>query len=551
MADNVIINTGTGPQIAAEMIGTALHQKVKFVVGGSGTASAVVFGQTDMATSFPVTIASDQSAVPISGSVSVINTPTVTVGGSVSLSGTGTVIFGATQAVTAANVTIASITAGTVSVSTGLINISGTVPVTLASLATGTVSISGTSTVIFGATQPISGSVSIVNNPLVITSTAPIAVSGGGGGVQYSVGDTAIGATGTGTIVFGINSTTVRGIKVDANGVVAVSGGGGGVQYSIGDTSMAATGTGTLFIGIQSGATTGRGFLLTTTGSPIVTFAGTPAVTAANVTVASITTGSVSVVGGPTFYVPGAAIASGTGLGGPMMIGVQSGATLGRGVMLTTTGHQFVDTVRLLSTGTVSISGTSTVVFGATQPISGTIVVSTGLLNISGTVPVTLASLATGTVSISGTSTVVFGATQAVTAANVTVASITTGTLSATLLGQGILGTTAHGGFVCMPNASKFNAFITATTSAAGGVIILTSGAHTLYVTDLLVSVAGPMTVSICSETTAKAIAYLATNGGFVFNAGTPLICNTAQSLRVVCGSSGSCSVFAAGYTVT
>lgn len=92
---------------------------------------------------------------------------------------------------------------------------------------------------------------------------------------------------------------------------------------------------------------------------------------------------------------------------------------------------------------------------------------------------------------------------------------------------------------------------VVATTSAAGGVIIYTSGAHTLYITDLMVSVDGPMSVDICSETTDMSVVYLATKGGYIWNLNNPLICSTADSLRVVCGSSGKCAVTAVGYTVT
>lgn len=160
--------------------------------------------------------------------------------------------------------------------------------------------------------------------PIKVDANGVVSVSGGGGGVQYTVGATTIGATGTGTIFLGINATTVRGLKVDADGVVSVSGGGGGVQYTINTTAQAATGTGNLIIGIQSGATTLRGWLLTTSGAghvfvnggvtittgsvditntPTITVGNTPTVTVSTALAMPAVSGSVSVINTPTFTV--------------------------------------------------------------------------------------------------------------------------------------------------------------------------------------------------------------------------------------------------------
>ena len=266
-----------------------------------------------------------------------------------------------------------------------------------------------------------------------ITITGSIAA---GGVVQYINGTTSPAATGTGVLILGLQATTARGVKVDTDGTVFVSGGGGGQQYPIGGTAMGATGTGTIIIGMQLGATTGRGFLVTTTGSPIVTIDGTVPITVASLPV---------------------------------------------------------------------LSGTQTIVFGATQPISGS-------------------------VSIINTPTVTIG-----------------GTASAFLLA----GTAGIGGVRIIAHQSRFQSYVVATTSAAAGVIIQTSGAHTLYVTDYLVSVDGPMQVDLCSETTTLATMYLATKGGAVWNGINPLNCTSAQSFRVVCGSSGKCAINCVGYTVT
>lgn len=328
--------------------------------------------------------------------------------------------------------------------------------------------------------------------------------------------------------------------KQNADGTIVVSGGGGGTQYTAATTAMGNSAVGNVIIGMQSGATTGRALLVTTTGSPIVTFEGTPAVTAANVTIASITTGSVSIKGGTVFYVPGAAIASGTGTGGLMFIGIQSGATTGRAVMLTTTGHQFIDTVRIVSTvstllGTVAISGSMSVIN------TPTVTASQG-----GTWNIATVSTLLGTIAISGTCTALPSGTQ-----NVAVVNTPTVTIGGTASAILIAGTARAANVGIIAHQSQVQGYVVATTSAAGGVIVITSGAHTLYITDVIVSVEGPMTVDLCSATTKKATVYLATNGGFVSNYINPLVLTTAQSFVVVCGSSGKCAVSAVGYTVT
>jgi len=68
MADNVAITPGTGATVAADDISGVLHQRVKISVGADGAAADLAFGQGDMAASLPVTIASDQSAVPVNQS---------------------------------------------------------------------------------------------------------------------------------------------------------------------------------------------------------------------------------------------------------------------------------------------------------------------------------------------------------------------------------------------------------------------------------------------------------------------------------------------------
>jgi hypothetical protein len=119
-----------------------------------------------------------------------------------------------------------------------------------------------------------------------------------------------------------------------------------------------------------------------------------------------------------------------------------------------------------------------------------------------------------------------------------------TGTLGSTLAISGTVSAlTATVG-------TNFNAYVLATTSAAGGIIVKTSGANTIYITDILVAVPTAMNVSVCSETTVLGQVFLAANGGFVQDYVRPLVCNSAQSLRVILSSSGTCAVTVCGYVV-
>ncbi len=503
---SIPINSGTGPGVAVDLIGTDNYQVVKIMQAASGATAAL------------------SATLAVSGTMSVaaITTGTVNVVNVLSASG----------------VTIAAITTGTVNV----IN---------------TVAISGTNTALQGGTW---------NVATLTTLLGVVSVSGGGGGVQYSQGATTVAATGTGTIVFGIQATTAFAIGITGSnqqlvsvantvtvtgtvgalmlqsldntndsvsiygvqtgsaakvqllvstsgGLYIASGGGGGAQYGIADTSMGATGTGTIILGMQSGATTGRALALTTTGG-IFTVQ----------TVATITTllGTVAVSGGGggVQYSVGDTSMAATGTG-TIAIGMQSGATTGRALAITTSGQQLVQ----VSTGTMNV------------------------INVLSASGITVASITTGTMNV----------INVLSASNVTIASITTGTMnvinvvaiSGTVTAPFIT-TTASLAIIGTAHASRFQAYALATTSAGAGVIIKTSGASTLYVTDVLVSVPSPMTVGLYSETTGPlAQVFLAANGGWAQQFVQPLICTTAQSLRVILSSSGSCSVMVVGYTVT
>lgn len=237
------------------------------------------------------------------------------------------------------------------------------------------------------------------------------------------------------------------------------------------------TGTGPLVMGIQTGATLGRPILVTTTGAQICTVdtvLGTAAVTAANITIASITAGTISAI--TPFQVGGAVIASGTGTG-PLVMGIQTGATLGRPICVTTTGAVIVSYVT----------------------------------------------------------------TQAVTVANV---------LSAT--GVLLAATTANvGAFVMTAHASRFQAFTVCVTSAAAGTIIRAAAANTIYVVDVNISASGAGLFTLMSDATAMFSVYIAATTSFNKTFWLPVNCTTAQSLRLMCPSASSHYVQVVGYTVT
>lgn len=96
---------------------------------------------------------------------------------------------------------------------------------------------------------------------------------------------------------------------------------------------------------------------------------------------------------------------------------------------------------------------------------------------------------------------------------------------------------------------ARMQAYVVATTSAAGGVVVVTSGANTIYITDITIATPGGLNVQLSSETTGLATVYLAANGGWVQDYTQPLVCNSGQSLRVILSSSGICAVTVIGYT--
>lgn len=81
--------------------------------------------------------------------------------------------------------------------------------------------------------------------------------------------------------------------------------------------------------------------------------------------------------------------------------------------------------------------------------------------------------------------------------------------------------------------------------------ILVTSGAHTIYITDLMFSADIATSIKFFSAATTKGEVYLATKGGFVLALNSPLQLNSAQSLTFTPSVSGSVAGFAVGYTVT
>jgi hypothetical protein len=246
---------------------------------------------------------------------------------------------------------------------------------------------------------------------------------------------------------------------------------------------------------------------------------------ASNVTVATIATGTVSVVNTPTVTVSGDAFyaPNSTNLGttGDAIVVAGIQGTTARALAMDAAGNPQVDVLNV-TTGTVDVANT--------VAISGS---------------VTALSLTTGTVNV----------VNVLSASGVTIASVTTGTMNVVnvLSATGVLlaATTANvGAFVGTAHASRFDAYAVNTTSGSS-TIVQTSGAHTLYITDMILSCDVPSRVDIFSAATTKMSVYMATKGGFTVSLKSPMVLNSNQSLTFTPSASGSASLFAAGYTVT
>lgn len=204
--------------------------------------------------------------------------------------------------------------------------------------------------------------------------------------------------------------------------------------------------------------------------------------------------------------------------------------------------------VSVVNTPTITV-GNSPVVLASQSGAWSASMSGTGTVLIAGTPTVTASQ--GGTWNIATVSTVgAIVAMPVLSATNVTIASIATGSVS--IVNAPVVTATISNPSLAVINtahASRYDAYAIATT--ATGTILKTSGAHTIFVTDLLFSVDVPMNVTWNSATTAKGTVYLATKGGMVVNLRTPIVCNSAESLTFTPSASGSCAAMACGYTVT
>lgn len=511
MADDILINTGTGVTIWTDQSGTRHAQVVKVSIGADSTHNLLAFGQSNMTNSLPVVLANDQSILSVTATgVTIANITT----GTVTALPSGTQNVNVVNVLSATGVLIANITTGTVTAlptGTQISNL-GTAQYGVASTNLGT---TGDGVLIIGIQSGATtarGMAIHTTGGLIVASMPAV-----GGGQQYSQAAT-VNATGTGTLFLGVAENTAQPLLIHTTGglvIASMPAVGGGQQYSIDTTGIAATGTGTLMIGIQSGATTAKGVVVTTTGGLII--------------------GAMPAVGGGVQYTIDTTTINATGTG-TLMIGIQSGATTARGIALTTTGAQHVNVQNVLSASGVTIATISNpvVITASANPLIVSTVSTVLTLPVLSASGVTIASITTGTVNIvSGTITTVLA---------MPVLSATGVLLAAT--------TASVGAFVGTAHASRWDAYAVNTTSGAS-VIVKTSGAHTLYITDMILSVDMPARVDIFSAATTKLSLYLATKGGFTVSLASPMALNSAQSLTFQPSASGSSMLFAAGYTIT
>ena len=208
-------------------------------ISNTPTVTLSSVGQTLSADSIPVVLASDQSAVPVSGAVSITGTPTIT--GNVGITGTPTVQVSGTVPVSFS---------GTQSV-TGSVSLIGT------STITGNVGITGTPSVSITGTPSVTGSVAISNSPTVTLSSVGQTLSAHSIPVVIASDQSAVPISGNVGIT-GTPSVSITGTP-SVTGTVAVS----SIPSITGAVSI--------------------------TGTPAVTISGTPSVT-----------GSVAISNSPT-----------------------------------------------------------------------------------------------------------------------------------------------------------------------------------------------------------------------------------------------------------
>lgn len=73
MADNINVTPGTGATVRADEVGATLIQVVKLALGADGVEDLLLdSGQQTKAASLPVTLASDQDAIPVTGTITAV-----------------------------------------------------------------------------------------------------------------------------------------------------------------------------------------------------------------------------------------------------------------------------------------------------------------------------------------------------------------------------------------------------------------------------------------------------------------------------------------------
>lgn len=321
----------------------------------------------------------------------------------------------------------------------------------------------------------------------------------------------AVGTTAPVTIVNTAGPYTISGT---VTGIVAASGtqdvnivaGGAITQYQQNATAIGATGTGVLIMGIQSGATTSRALVITTSGDQRAFVVNTAAVTIAG------GTSDVNLLS-PLYQQGGTAVAAtGTGV---LLMCIQSGGTTSRALAITTSAaaHVFVPdtvtiagTVTALAAGTQTISGSASIintvaVSGSVTAIGLATTASFILVGASTTAPVTIVNTA-GPFTISGSASV-----------------INTVAVSGSVTAIG-LSTTAD--FFCIPTGNSIRyagtstnvnqLYLTVTTSAA--VILVTSAANKVFIiTSLWLNGNTAAAFKLQSATTDIGTMFIATSG--------------------------------------
>ena len=315
-----------------------------------------------------------------------------------------------------------------------------------------------------------------------------------------------------------------------------------GPYYQQNATAIAATGTGVLIMGVQSGATTARGWAFTTSAAGHVfvdnsiTMAGTAVITG-SVTATLVasapagdqlmgTVNNIQVVTAGPYYQQNATAIAATGTG-VLVMGLQSGATTSRAMMITTSGDQRTFIVNSLQAGNVLVGSFNIV---GSVPAGAVLI---GSMNIVGSIPA--GNVLVGSVNVVGSIPA-----GAVIIGSVNVVGVTT-TADAFNIRQG-------GSFRYL-TASTAVQFSRINIVTSGDNILVASAANkSVVVLSLMINGNGANTAIICSSASAKPIGptmFIATSGvGMVLGQNDDGWFRTtvAESLVINVASSGSVS---------